>query len=196
MILVNLLGGPGAGKTTTMCGVMYKLKVAGVVSEIAPEYAKDLVWEGRQDTLTNQIYVTGKQLQRIERVNGEVDVVITDSPLITGCFYKPEWYPDEFDDFVVHVLKTRFHSMNYYINRVKPYVEKGRNQNESEAREVDRIVHNFLDKHDIPYRIVDGNENSVNEIVPEVISALRNGPPEWCRWSEPPNAKTGWPRVA
>lgn len=200
MILINLFAGPGAGKSTTMHGVMYRLKLAGVICEQAPEFAKDLVWEGRQGALSNQLYVTGKQLQRVERLNGEVDVVITDSPFILGCFYKPDWYHPGYEDMIVHMLKTRFHCMNYFITRRKKYVQKGRNQDEAGAKRIDVVTREFLTKHDIPFRDVDGDDDgsealSVQEIVPEVLTALREGPPEWCGWDDPPNAKTRWPNV-
>ena len=62
----------------------------GVNTELVTEFAKDLTWEERKDALKNQLYVSGNQAFRLSRLNGKVDVVITDSPLPLGLFYLPK----------------------------------------------------------------------------------------------------------
>lgn len=44
MIVVNLYGGPGVGKSTGAAYVFARLKEAGVVAELVTEFAKDLTW--------------------------------------------------------------------------------------------------------------------------------------------------------
>ncbi len=44
-LVINMFAGPGAGKSTLAAGTFFRLKCLGVNAEIAPEYAKDLVWE-------------------------------------------------------------------------------------------------------------------------------------------------------
>ena len=46
-IVVNLFGGPGSGKSTFMANLFYHLKCRGVEVVMAPEFAKDSVWEER-----------------------------------------------------------------------------------------------------------------------------------------------------
>lgn len=67
MLVVNLFGGPGSGKSTCAAGVFTLLKLSGVNAELVTEYAKDLTWEKRHVTLANQHYIFGKQLQRLKR---------------------------------------------------------------------------------------------------------------------------------
>ena len=56
-LVVNLFGGPGAGKSTLMAYLFYKLKILGVEVEMSPEFAKDLVWEERFNYFDEQIYI-------------------------------------------------------------------------------------------------------------------------------------------
>ena len=91
---MNLFGGPGSGKSTFMANLFYHLKCRGVEVEMAPEFAKDLVWEERVQYFDEQIYIFAKQLHRINRVNGKVDVCISDSPLQNFYIYLKEEYPE------------------------------------------------------------------------------------------------------
>ena len=86
-LVVNLLGGPGVGKSTLTAAIFAKLKDAGVDCEMASEFAKELVWEQRNETFKDELYIFAKQAHRLFRLNGKVDVVITDRPLILTCFY-------------------------------------------------------------------------------------------------------------
>ncbi len=44
-LVVNLLGGPGSGKSTTAADVFARLKWQDINCELVTEFAKDLVWE-------------------------------------------------------------------------------------------------------------------------------------------------------
>ena len=55
-LIINLIGGPGSGKSTTAAGLFYKLKQMGIDCEMALEFAKDNVWEESLMTLNDQIY--------------------------------------------------------------------------------------------------------------------------------------------
>ena len=51
------------------------------------EYAKDVVWEGRDYLLSDQIYLFAKQNRKQVRLYGKVDVVVTDCPLMLSYYY-------------------------------------------------------------------------------------------------------------
>lgn len=44
---INVLGGPGVGKSTTAAYVFSEMKRMGLSVEYVPEVAKDFVWEDR-----------------------------------------------------------------------------------------------------------------------------------------------------
>ena len=80
MILVNLFGAPGAGKSTGAAYIFSQLKMAGINAELVTEFAKDKVWEESKEPFNNQAYIFGQQYFRISRCADKVDVIVTDSP--------------------------------------------------------------------------------------------------------------------
>lgn len=86
-IIINLLGAPSSGKSTFSYGLMYFMKSAGLNVEFAAEFAKDLVYSNRFEDLGVQEYVFGEQLKRVQTLNGKVDYIVTDSPLLLSALY-------------------------------------------------------------------------------------------------------------
>lgn len=178
--IVNLLGGPGSGKSTTRAGVFHRLKLSGVNAEELTEYAKDLTWEERKITLLCQPYVFGKQLRNQERLLGKVDVIISDSPLILSAYYGMKYstvmYPDTFYDFVAEMAKFDYANsvqhINVMLDRVKPYNPKGRNQSEEEARVIDSELRDLLNRHNFIYYSMPGDENAADKITKIVLDKI------------------------
>ena len=148
-LVINLFGGPGSGKSTTCAGIFERLKLKGINCEMATEYAKDKVWEESYKTLDDQIYVFGKQLHRINRLLGKVDVIITDSPLINSIVYDKE-NNLAFKSLILN-QHNRLNNLNYYIARDEHYEEKGRMQTKNEAEELDKEIKKILFDNNIEY---------------------------------------------
>lgn len=171
MKVIAMLGGPGSGKSTTAAGVFHKLKLAGVNCELVTEFAKDLSYEKRGVALGNQAYVFGKQLHRLHRLDGTVDVVITDSPPILSLMYAPDWYPPSFADFV-RFMVGRYETSYYFMDRVKPFVQTGRHHTEEESIDIDwKIKELFEYNTGYPkYKVLPGDETAVDSIVKDYFA--------------------------
>lgn len=170
-IVINLISGPCAGKSTTATGIFYELKKRGIECEMALEFAKDKVWEESFKTMDDQIYIFGKQYHKLWRLKDKVDVIITDSPLIISLYYNK----DEsvyFNDFVVEQY-NRFDNRMYFIERNADYQENGRMQTKEEAEAIDRDIKNILDKYNIDHCCVE-NKYAVRRIVMDVLRELNH----------------------
>ena len=106
------------------------------------EYAKDLCWE-QNPRIEHQLSVFAEQCWRIQRLNGKVDFVITDSPILLSLVYGTQ---DESSAFraLVREEHYRMPSFNIYVKRVKPYQSTGRYQDEADARALDEEIGQML----------------------------------------------------
>jgi uridine kinase len=149
--VINIWGGPGAGKSTTAAGLFFEMKKRQIEVELVTEYAKDMTWEKRHNVLSDQLYILAKQNRRIQRLAGQVEWVITDSPLPLGLIYKTAGYFSSFDAFVMEVFNS-YDNHNFLIGRDFEYQAAGRNQTAEEALEVDLAIKALLDIKQISYR--------------------------------------------
>lgn len=161
-IIINLIGGPGSGKSTIAAGLFYELKKSGYVCELVTEYAKDKVWEESFKTLDDQIYVFGKQFHRIYRVYDKVDIVITDSPLLLSIIYD-KGESEYFHQLVVEQYK-KFNNLMVFVERETEYQETGRMQNETEAKKIDNEIKDLLHKYDVDY-VTSSTTKAIDDII-------------------------------
>jgi len=163
-LIINLLGGPGTGKSTHASGLFYRMKRRGINCEYIQEYAKDKTWEEdheaeeRDISLTKkcQPYVTGKQFWRQFRMLGKVDVVVTDSPIITGLLYQGFGCTPSWEKWAIEAFND-FNNLNIFLVRDSgshPYNKMGRSQTEEQAMKIDDAMRLILDRENIPYEVV------------------------------------------
>lgn len=171
-LVVNMVGGPGTGKSTTAAGVFFELKHAGVNCELIQEYAKDQVWGRTATTLGNQIYIFGKQYHRLWRLQGQVDVVITDAPIILSLYYGA--HESESFQHLVYETFTAMDNYTFFLKREKAYNPSGRNQTESEAREIDYVLLDLLDEYDVPYQVINTDRDAPIVIAHRVLQQIQS----------------------
>lgn len=162
--VINFLAGPGAGKSTMSAGLFAELKWNGIECELAPEYAKDLLWEGRLGR-THPYDILMGQYQRLWRLKGKVQYIITDSPLILPGIYNPDVLP------LAEQLWGEFDNINYYVDRVKPYSPVGRRESEQSARGVDKKVLDYLITYESgkQWQIVEGSRHGIMTIANNIM---------------------------
>lgn len=170
--IINLYGGPGSGKSTTAAGVFYHLKQAGINSEYVQEFAKDLTWEERFTALQCQPYILGKQYYRLNRLLGKVDIIVTDSPVLLSMYYNNLALPEL--DVLALALHNKFDNINYFLKRIKPFMQAGRNQTKDEAVLADGGIKSLLDFNHIPYTEVVADDHAAKFIACEIKEALEN----------------------
>lgn len=170
MNVINFFAGPGAGKSTLAAGLFYNLKMKGINVELTTEFAKDLTWEGRKIALGNQPYIFGKQYHKIHRLIGQVDAIITDSPLMLNLLYAKDMKPS-FKEYVVDI-NGGFDNIDFFVQRIKDYNPKGRNQTIEEAIELDNRLMRLVNFHCLEPQFITGDEKGLESATKYVLEKL------------------------
>lgn len=173
--IVNFVSGPGAGKSLMSALTFAELKGEHMKCELVQEYAKNLVWQGKLDELNNQYHVTTQQYKMLKSMDGKVDIICTDSPLLLGLYYNKA---NKFN--VSNIEKTEemilskmqeFENIYIFLERMDyPYEAFGRLQTESESIEVDRELLKLMDEIGLKYLIVPSSKEKIGEILRYVKS--------------------------
>lgn len=169
-LVVNLYGGPGTGKSTTAAHLFALLKLDGHSAELCREYAKGVVYEERFYLLEDQLYIFAKQNRKMARLNGKVDVIITDSPLLLSYHYSD--YDPFYKDLVFRYLNN-FDNLHHFLVRKKLYKSEGRIQTEEEARIMDVQMLEMLKEVEVPFTVIDADENAAFRIRYDVNQNLK-----------------------
>ena len=175
--IINLVGSPSSGKSLIAALLFAELKMMHKRAEYVQEYAKTLVWQNRLDELANQYNVTMEQYKMIESVNGKVEYICLDSPLLLGIYYN-RYHPDN----VSNVEKTEkmildkikeFDNIYIFIERNKefPYEIEGRIHNEKESDDISIKLMEILKEFKIPYKSFRSDKSNIKEMI-EYIKAF------------------------
>lgn len=148
--VINLFGAPCAGKSVLATDLYSLMKKQYMSVELVTEYAKDLHYEGHTSESLDPITVFAEQYRRVNRLEGKVEYIITDSPLLLSAYYATLInYPREFTD-LVKVISGKFHNENFYVTRKDHrYDPNGRSQDEAGANKIHEDLTKFL------YRVCD-----------------------------------------
>ena len=146
--VINLYAGPGAGKTTAALQICLELKKLGINAEYVSEFAKDLIYDGKEEMLKDQKFVTDGQYERLNRLRGKVDVIVTDSPLLLGQVYGKKSIDKDYKD-EIRKRYDSFDNYNAFIVRGKNFTQKGRVHNLEESKQLDADVLQMLSDNKI-----------------------------------------------
>ena len=135
-LVVNLFGGAGVGKSTLMAKIFAELKTEGYDCEMVTEFAKDLVWGRRGETFKDELYIFAKQNHRLFRVNGKVDIIVTDRPILLTNAYNQD--NKELCDLCLKTF-NQYNNLNFLLKRQTVYQENGRLQSEEHKKNLSEI---------------------------------------------------------
>lgn len=169
--VINIFGSPCSGKSTIASSIFSLLKLHGVNTELVTEYAKDIAWEERKSMFENQYYIWGKQYNKMWRLKGKVDIIVTDSPLPISLVHSLD-FPECFHKTIIKSF-NEFENINYLIvgNNV-PYRKEGRKETEEEAIKLRELIRLKLHKYKIVYEEIQNNISSINIIVNKHLKEL------------------------
>ena len=174
-VIVNLYGAPGAGKSTGSAYIFGQLKMNNISVELVREFVKDKIYEKSEGVFNDQVYILGKQHFRQTNVKGNVDVIITDCPLIIQAYYTDKYkfpYADELRQLVLKLYSLE-NNINYFVNRDKPYNPDGRFQTEADSDSISDNLKEYLDNLGIEYKEINGNITDYDSVVEDIIKIVR-----------------------
>lgn len=171
--IINVYGGPGAGKSTSAAYLYYLLKIGKANVELVREYVKDWAWEGRAFGAYDEIYFLGKQVRHESMLFGKVDWIVTDAPVYMTAYYASIYCSPtlargvmaEAQAFYQQVSEDKHQHIHIMLNRTRPYVQEGRYQNESQAHAVDDGVGDMLERNGVQVIRCDSNEDSLKNVL-------------------------------
>lgn len=165
-LVINAYGGPGAGKSTAALDIVSALKKKDIIAEYVPEYAKELLWQGRTDLLDgsseHQHMILEEQYRRQEQLKGKCQIIVTDSPLLLNISYNKQLTAD----YEKEVLERydEFQNFAFVVQRDESkYEQEGRIQDLEQAKKIDKLVTDLLDKNDIRYGTY--NHDNIGKVV-------------------------------
>lgn len=173
--VVNLISGPGAGKTTMAALIFAEMKILGHNVEYVSEYAKPLVWLKEFEILNNQYHVSMSQFRLFDSMRNAVDFIVTDGSLLHGLYYNRTNKNnvsniEKTEESILRWYNT-FDNINIFLDRVdNPYMQEGRIQTFNEALEIDCELKNILKSFNIRYTEFIAKRENTKEIVRCIIN--------------------------
>lgn len=149
MLVVNLFGAPGAGKSTLALLVASVLKTehADLTTECPDEIAKLFVYEESHKALGCQLYIAGRQQWQIARCEGHADIVVCDGPVLLSTVYAGEdgkKVPPGFDQ-VCEFYHNQFPSSNWLVKRRHAFESRARIHGEEDEPRLHKKITEVMD---------------------------------------------------
>lgn len=169
-LIINLIGAPGSGKSTLAACLFGEMKKLGYSVDLVTEYAKELVWEDRIATFDDELYIFAKQNHRLFRLNGKVDFIVTDAPILQKLYYMPKEF--DFSDLVIEVY-NQYENLNYFLSRKWwDFESNGRNQTADESKEIENIMISKLDSYNINYNRIN-SDSTTDDDIKRILSDIK-----------------------
>jgi len=169
---INLIGGPGCGKSTLAAYTYSYLKTHGHDVELAREFVKSWAYQKIRPASFDQLYITASQLREEDLLlRSGVDIVISDSPLVMQLVYVHGEPLFEELLSIVQKFDNKHPSLNIWLERGNlPYKTEGRYQTLEQAKLLDAALKALLDKIGLKYTSIGATDtNKLISIISGVL---------------------------
>lgn len=169
-IVINLFGAPGCGKSTTASKIFYELKKIHLDVELVSEYAKELVWEERYETMKDEIYIFGKQQHKFQRLKDKVKFIVTDRPIALSKFYNEKYgKPSLAFNTLIDEVISEFDNWDIFLKRGNfEYKSEGRVQSDEDSLTFEKEM---LEFYDGIFQIITDDED---QILDHIMNKIKN----------------------
>ncbi len=171
MKVINLFGAPSSGKSTTMLGLTYQMKMMKYNVENTPEFFKEMIYEENNvEKFGGQLVVLAEQNKRLARLIGKSEYAVSDCPLPLIGYYTPDNYVPGFKDFIKNLYNS-YENYNIFIERNHDFEVEKRIHNIEQANSIQKELHVFLKEMSIPYKVFKSGDNLVEEIITDLLES-------------------------
>lgn len=171
MLLFNMHGGAGAGKSTAAAYLYTELKKAGFRIELVREKARDFIYAQSIRILDrNQFLVSAVQFEEVLKVKeAGFDIAVSDSPLCLGHIYGRLNGLDYTDELrtLVRKVENQFETLDVMLRRVQPFDREARIHDEQVSVKVDTMVRQEVGDF---WLEIDGDEAGLEVLRDRVIA--------------------------
>lgn len=175
MIVINIWGEPGSGKSTVAAGLFFLMKINKYKVELVTEYAKELIWEKHLTLFNHQMSLFSEQHRRLARLKDHgIDFAITDSPLPLSAFYNQNKHLLQLDPLIFEAYHE-FNNLNFLLNRVHSFEKIGRRHDEKQSVKLAKDLRAFLHEHQLHYQELEAHPKTP-EILLQEIKKLEKDP--------------------
>lgn len=175
--IINIHGGPAAGKSTTSSLMYYLLKSKNLNAELVREFVKGWAWQQRNIGPYDQFYFMGKQSHYESSLYGKVDWIVTDSPVLLCAVYAKRYNIPEIGKGISEAIRAFYKQASLdghvhhhiVLKRTKPYIQSGRFETENQAKEIDGEAEAFLKEAGYDYELCHTDEFSIKAMIDKLI---------------------------
>ena len=165
-VVINLIAGPCAGKSTVAAQLFSELKKTGMSVELLQEPIKQHIYEDHRGILTHQIALFGEQLYKLDSLVGKVDCIVQDGSLLLNTVYDKS--NNQLFKALVIQEYNRFKNLDFFVNRGEiEFQSYGRIHTYEQSIELDkkiRDVYNFANATYLEVNSVTAVDEILNHI--------------------------------
>ena len=174
--VVNIISGPGSGKSLMNCLIFTELKMMHYKVELVQEKAKELIYQKKFDILNDQFRVSTMQYNMIKSIDGQVEYITADSGIITGVYYNRHYATNTSDkkktEEMILEKNSEFDNIYIFLERNPEYEfeTNGRVHNEVESKVIDIQLKEMLFELHLPFKSFVSDRKNIPAILEYIFS--------------------------